>query len=77
MSDARKQCSFVAHIWLEGGAMDGAEWRGRVHNVRGEQKAYFQDLHGLKSFLEQFSEVPVPVGKKEDHSKEKSWLPGN
>ncbi len=61
--------SFVARLWLEGGAQSRPTWRGHIRHVQGEEECFFQDLSAMKAFLEQISDVPVPVQNREENEK--------
>lgn len=65
MVGPESQSSFVARIWLEGGADGSAVWRGHVRDVHGDEECYFQNLYRLKIFLEGIADVPVPVGDEQ------------
>jgi len=52
--------SFVARLWLEGGANGDPMWRGHIRHVQGEEEAYFKDLEKMIKFIEQVTNVPGP-----------------
>jgi hypothetical protein len=52
--------SFVARIWLERGSNGNPIWRGHVRHVQGEQGTYFQNLGGMREFIEKISGVAGP-----------------
>jgi len=60
MDTSEKHGSFVARLWLEGGAQGTPAWRGHIRQVQGEGECYFQDLSAMKTFLEQASGIPMP-----------------
>lgn len=66
MSEPKTTQSFVARIWIESVTEGQMIWRGHVRHVQGIQECHFQDLAGLRRFLEDTAGIPVPGKDEED-----------
>lgn len=53
--------SFVARLWLESGPNGDPLWRGHVQHVQSDRSGFFDDLCGLRTFVEGVAGIAGPA----------------